>query len=596
MKLLLWISIPLVAWVLVTAVARYFAQPADTDFKLEENPAATRLVVIVHGFPGRQAIQPTVDLARDALAPADLLVADYDSRILSNANAYEIANELEARIHEAFDETRYASIVLVSYSMGAMILRKSLLWAHGLEEDRAAPKGRRVWVERVERVVSLAGINRGWSIEPRPENIGLGQFFGIWFVERFARLTGTGKLLLSMQRGAPFIADTRVQWVRLARPQSPETTSDSLPQVIHLLGDRDNTVSRKDAQDLGVAKDTIFVTLAGTDHRSIAEALRGEEGNDSARRRVAIRHALRGEIDALTPDDAQALDEDLAVQGIIYIMHGIRDFGGWTNHVRDAIEQHPAGKAGTLAVVNKKYGYFPMGPFLLYWDRQKNVRRFMDEYTENIAQYPNARRFDFVGHSNGTYILASALQHYHTLNVGRVFFAGSVVPKHYPWRELLDGRRVEKVVNVVASGDWVVAIFPKLFEQVADWLSVEPTTGLFDIGAAGFRGFQDADDPKKRVRNLQFADGQHGAGVDTRNNRKLQAIVVFTVDGDERLLDAFEDSPAQWGWLDVLSNISWFAWLFLIAILGLLGYFGFRLHMGAGIAFMLVVLGLLTSV
>ncbi len=593
---LIWICLPLVALLLVAAVARYFAQPADTNFKLEENPAATRLVVIVHGISGREAIQPTVDLARDALAPADLLVADYDSRPLSNANVYEIANELEARIHEAFDETGYASIVLVGHSMGAMILRKSLLWAHGLEEDRVAPKGRREWTERVERVVSLAGINRGWSIEPRPENMGLGQFFGIWFGERFARLTGTGKLLLSVQRGAPFIADARVQWVRLARPQSPEATSNRLPQVIHLLGDRDDVVSRKDAQDLGVVKDTIFVTLAGTDHRSIAAAVRGEEGDDAARRRRDIRHALLGEVDALSPDHAQALDEDLAVQRIIYIMHGIRDYGGWTDHVRDAIEQLPAGKAGALAVVNKKYGYFPMGPFLLYWDRQRNVRRFMDEYTENIAQYPNARRFDFVGHSNGTYVLASALQQYHTLNMGRVFFAGSVVPKHYPWRDLMDGERVEKVVNVVASGDWVVAIFPKLFEQVADWLGIEPTTGLLDIGASGFRGFQDADDPKKRVSNLQFADGQHRIGVDTRDIRKLQAIVAFTVDGDEGPLDVFEDSPTQWGWLDVLSNISWVVWLFLIAILGTLGYFAFSLHMGAGIAFVLMVLGLLTSV
>jgi hypothetical protein len=52
-------------------------------------------------------------------------------------------------------------------------------------------------------------------------------------------------------------------------------------------------------------------------------------------------------------------------------------------------------------VTNLKYGYFPMLPFSLYGDRQRKVRRFMDEYTENLAAFPNAHIVDFVGHSNG---------------------------------------------------------------------------------------------------------------------------------------------------------------------------------------------------
>jgi hypothetical protein len=155
---------------------------------------------------------------------------------------------------------------------------------------------------------------------------------------------------------------------------------------------------------------------------------------------------------------------------------------------------------------------------------------------------------------------------------------------------------VDKVVNVVATGDWVVALFPKLFEQVADWLSVKPRIGLLDLGAAGFRGFQDADDPMRRVRNLQFAAGQHGTGVDTNDDKKLQAIVSFAVDGEERPLEVFQDSGEQWGWLDVLSNVSWIVWVALAVLLGGLAYLAFMWKPQAGIAFMLLVLGLLTSV
>lgn len=585
----------LVAWFVLLTAMRMVASPGETTFGFEPGEGK-QLIVIVHGLSGRQAIQPTVDLARAAFPRADLLTIAYDARLLSNADPYEIANRLEAEIHERERAAEYGSIILVGHSMGGMIVRKALLWGYGLEEDRVAPKGHRPWSGRVERVVSLAGINRGWSIEPRPRNMTPGKFVSIWFGERIARLTGTGELLLAMRRGAPFIADSRVQWIRLARAPRPDGSPPVLPQVIHLLGDRDDIVSREDAQDLGAAKDTMFVTLAGTDHANIGEAVSGAPGSDADRRRDAIRNALLGRIDRMSPDRTQALTEDPKVRRIIYLMHGIRDYGGWTDQVRNAIELHPEVTGGTLVVVNKKYGYFPMGPFLLYWDRQKNVRKFMDEYTENIAHYPNTARFDFVGHSNGTYILASALQHYRTLRMGRVFFAGSVVPKHYPWRELMDRGRVEKVVNVVASGDWVVALFPKLFEQVADWLSVRPTVGLLDLGAAGFRGFLDADDPRKRVRNLQFATGQHGTGVDTAQERKLQAIVAFAVEGDERPLEVFQDSHEQAGWLNVLSNVSWVVWIALAAILGALGYLAFNRHIGAGLAFVLVILGLLTSI
>jgi pimeloyl-ACP methyl ester carboxylesterase len=593
---MLWVAVTVGTCLLLIAVARLAARPSNNKFVCDKTEGATTLVVMVHGLTGRKAFQPAVDLAKEALAPADFLTIDYHSRLLSNANAYEIANELETRIHESFDAQRHSSIVLVGHSMGAMLLRKTLLWANGLEEDRIGAKGRRAWAGHVQRFVSLAGINRGWSIQPRPANMGLGRYIGIWLGERIARVSGTGGLLLSMQRGAPFVADSRVQWVRLARPDAQESSHARLPQVIHLLGDRDDIVSREDAQDLAVAKDTLFVTLPATDHRNIAEALHGEAGEDAERRRAVVRHALRGEIADLSPDKTQELDEDPTVRHMIYLMHGIRDYGKWTDRLREAIEDRPTHDSEAIKVVNEKYGYFPMGPFLLYWDRQKYVRQFMDEYTENIAQYPNVKRFDFVGHSNGTYILASALQHYETLKVNRVFFAGSVVPKHYPWKKLMAEGRVEKVKNVVASGDWVVALFPKFFEQIADWWGIRPTTGLLDLGAAGFRGFLDADDAQGRVQNLQFAAGQHGTGVDVADNRKLQAIVDYSVEGDERNLVVFEETKAQWGWLDVLSNVSWLAWVAIAALVVLSVLAAFAIGPIVGLVFAVVLLALLSSI
>jgi pimeloyl-ACP methyl ester carboxylesterase len=219
----------------------------------------------------------------------------------------------------------------------------------------------------------------------------------------------------------------------------------------------------------------------------------------------------------------------------------------------------------------------------------------VDEYTENLARYPNAERFDFVGHSNGTYLLSSALQSYRTLMIGRVYFAGSVAPNHYPWRPLLDEGRVERVVNVVAASDWVVALFPKLFEQLATWTDDLSAQGLLDIGSAGFRGFRAADDPQGRVINVQFAKGQHGVGVDAGDPAKIRAIVDYILDGEEKPLELFRQLDGPCWLLDGFSNVSWIVWIGLAAIVVVIGVGLYQWHWVAALVYAIVLLGILTS-
>jgi pimeloyl-ACP methyl ester carboxylesterase len=569
----LWWAAAAVVLVLVVAL-RYLVPDDEGEVVMHPTTGSRTLVVLVHGLSGREGIEPVVTLAKELFPGADLLVPRYPVGLLANSDPYGIANQLEREIHAAHTRNTYASIVIVGHSMGAMILRKALLWGYGLEEDRArfGARSKREWVERVERFVSLAGINRGWSIEPRPREMSLAKYIGIWVGEKFARLTGTGGLILAMQRGAPFIADARVQWIRLARSAEVLEGQRKLPLVLQLLGDRDDIVSREDSVDLAAAKDIRFVTLPNTDHADIAQVLATAATTSHNSRSQAVRWALLGELDKLDIDRVERPAEDLSIRRMVYLMHGIRDYGEWTEPLREAINRAAPPAQSGIAVVPPRYGYFPMLPFLFYWDRQKNVRTFMDEYTENLAQYPRADEFDFVGHSNGTYILASALQQYATLRAGRVFFAGSVVPKHYPWRDLIDAGRVRQVRNSVATGDWVVAIFPKLYEQVADWLGRKPTMGFLDLGSAGFRGFEDASEAGGRVRNLQFVAGSHGTGVDVANGDKLRALAAYIVAGDESGLIVFEDASQQSGTLSTLSNVSWSVWLVLALLFGGLGY------------------------
>ncbi len=53
----------------------------------------------------------------------------------------------------------------------------------------------------------------------------------------------------------------------------------------------------------------------------------------------------------------------------------------------------------------------------------------------------------------------------------------------YDWAALLSADRVRKVLNMVATRDWVVALFP---------MGLEPFRRFFDLGGAGFAGFRQA--------------------------------------------------------------------------------------------------------
>jgi pimeloyl-ACP methyl ester carboxylesterase len=597
-----------IMFALILVLPRFLVPTRFDTPKLESRDGASTLVIAVHGLSGAPSLNGLKALVRRSRPEADLIALSYPSHPLSNVNAYDLADTLEAEIHAAYQQHQYQRVVLVGHSMGGVVLRKVLVWAHGFEDDRPRRRGERVWAAKIERFVSLAGINRGWSIQPAPERMEWPRYLAIYAGEKFGRLAGIGTLVHSMQRGAPFVADLRVQWIRAAR-QPARKIAGKLPPVIHLVGSIDDIVTDDDSRDLAAAKDVKFVTIPNVGHGEIAEAVR-ESGDATSPLRRRLHEALTLSPDQIAADTDNPLVENPKVKRIVYIMHGIRDYASWSDQIRAELKARlPATDRDTVAIVPAKYGYFPMLPFLLAWDRQRNVRWFMDTFTENLAKYPQATDFDYVGHSNGTYIVASALQRYATLRVRNVLFIGSVVPKHYPWGPLIEGGRVGHVTNVVATSDWVVAVFPRLFEQIAEWQGRRPVRGFLDIGSAGFRGFEASQRDDGRVENITYLAGGHSAGLD--ENKKLQAIAEYLATSDTDALRVFRNAEVQ-SWLcNALSNISWLVWLILVGAVAGVGYLLARLggkrcvHIGGRVqrlrrvliaAYVAILVGLLYSV
>ena len=232
--------------------------------------------------------------------------------------------------------------------------------------------------------------------------------------------------------------------------------------TVQLLGSVDDRVSPEDNVDLVTGSDFVYLDVPSSGHASIIEMDDSPAGKG---RRECFVHALIATSEELQAkkvmpsDDAPQSTND-KVTDVIFVIHGIRDEGFWTQKIARHVKFVGESTTRHFQTETSSYGYFAMLPFLLPSRRRAKVEWLMDQYTEALARYPKAE-YSFVGHSNGTYMLARALRDYPACHFKRVVFAGSVVRCDYEWAKLLREKRVEAVLNYVATADWVVALFPK---------------------------------------------------------------------------------------------------------------------------------------
>jgi pimeloyl-ACP methyl ester carboxylesterase len=544
----------------------------DTPVTHKVEPQTPRgakdLIVFVHGYAkGNKPLEGVIRAAQQARPGADLMYFEYASQVFSNADPFRLASQMEEQIRQLDSERDYERIHLVGYSMGALLLRKAYVYGSGSVEDlpfadrsRATTRPPQDWVKRVDRFVLLAGTNRGWSHEDPPKEMTLWKATVNSFGMFFGSLSGTGMLVRRIQRGEPFVANLRLQWLDVMSKAKDPKSGLKQPVVVQLLGDQDDVVSKEDNRDVTVAKDFIWVGVSNTNHVNVIDLDQPGAGADRKRK---ILQALGSEEDIAALKraiPAPARDEDPDVSTVVFVLHGIRDMGEWTSlfesPLQERFQRRHADTGEKIYVHRAGYGYFAMGSFLLWPDRQRNVRWFMDQVTELKSKFPNLKHLHFIGHSNGTYVLASALERYGTLKVDKVVFAGSVVRRSYDWTGL--SGRVGKVRNYVGADDLVVGIFPNLFEL--------PLFRLInsDLGSAGFNGFQDG-----RFKDLetQFVKGGHPAALHPDN---VQSIVDFIVDGKKVDVNSLLVKERPWQ-LSYLSQLCWILWLLLLGFIVLGG-------------------------
>lgn len=464
------------------------------------------------------------------------------------------------------------------------------------------------WAGRISRLVLLAGMSRGWAPENALTWMLSAQWrLYALLGELMTLFIRRAPTIMAIRQGAPFLVQTRLQWLALMRslvargaPQVED--AGAMLRVVQTVGTIDDLVAPGDQVDFAIdvqpGRDNQFhlLELPATTHKnaivmrkpdgafSTWAAQPTKRGMDTSQRDGTGRHALHAVVRDATADptlDPEVADnvrwqvfqaaltgegdllktfeiprtllaDDLLpapepdVRNVVFVIHGIRDRGYWTQKIARAIKKEAQAARGDKKTLDWRsltpsYGYFAMAPFVLPWVRRWKTGWLMERYAEAKARYPNAE-FHYVGHSNGTYLLARALQDYPAARFNRIVFAGSVVRRSYRWTSLMPdhvadahgadaGRegakpRVRQVLNYVATADWVVALFPK---------GMQPFR-MLDLGSAGHDGFKDgAVLGPSRLHQVTYVKGGHGAGIKESN---WDDIARFVVRGERPKRDA----------------------------------------------------------
>jgi predicted esterase len=562
--------------------------PRMEEFRAARNGSAKRLIVVLHGYRSRRSglFDVLLDAIHEDLPDADILAPELaTARLLSTVPAAKIAGDVIDKIEERWrGRGGYDEIIVAGHSTGGALARKVIVgaWGRGLRVP-FEPEGGfdrftspHDWAPKITRLVLIAGISSGWRTSGRErwkEWLAL-NFFGML---GHLKIFGAKPTIFEFRRGAAFIANTRLQMVDHLREQA-EGRRPRTMTTIQMLGSSDNMVAPNESLDFNSANaldDQLFILeVPYSTHSSILEVGTGGANPEaSAARRVHLRTALYGEVRGTSKigaapaepllslardwhelDDHMPREADMSIRNVVFVIHGIRDDGHWTKKIAARVKDAAPDPRGWRSVT-PSYGYFAMLPFVLPWIRRQKVEWLMHEYCEAAAQYPNAN-FHFVGHSNGTFLGAAAMRDYRGCFFKHIAFAGSVVHPSYDWSARARDSGVEKVLNYVATSDWVVALAPN---------AVRHLRRFFDLGGAGHLGFESKP---PLVNNVAYVKGGHGAAI---VEDRWDEIARFIVDGTVPMPASPAFQPVQSSVIRNLAKVSpVLAALVVIAGLGIL--------------------------
>lgn len=395
-------------------------------------------------------------------------------------------------------------IILVGHSAGGMIVRDAYLLAAGAYPDHP---NKLPWWDKVESILLFASINRGFRPYARTSwalGLAIMKLVSLQWLLLKPPLGFPLGWLMELERGSFFVTDLRLAWMRYFHERDDEYR----PFVVQFIGDIDGVVAHEDVRDTEAFVNSYTVTINGADHFNLFDPDAPPAGNGFPEILKVFQNP--------EPSDSKLAEAltDTGPERVIFILHGIRDGNsGWVTDIAEAIEKKCKEMGLSVSVDRSTYGWFSAIKFALPWVRRKNLPWFLDRYSYHVARNPNVR-FHFIGHSNGTYILGTSLLKVSSLIFDRIYLAGSVLPREYPWKRIFAKNQVSTVANQCSSDDWPVGWLCRGLH----WI------GFRDVGTGGFDGFKDL----KAWEQTQWFKGNHGKPLQRPNQPNIVDYILST--------------------------------------------------------------------
>lgn len=469
--------------------------------------ASGGLFIFVPGLPvrrrGRPGWVPLIERLRDDL-PAGwrVEVFEHDVHATSRRNPDEVVRHLAAQIRDWTGELSTgveapAEIILVGHSFGGVLARAAFLHDAGTVDDPRHP-----WTRLVRRLVLLGSPNAGFRLDAP----------GTPAAWRLAYALATPFFDFTIERvqsGGYWITDLRLRWLDAFRRLDPK------PKVIQVLGTSDWLVTQEDILDHRFMPNTTVYEIPGADHPGLIAI---DDAPSPARRYEQLKTAILGR-----PDEQAAPGTTPVHAPTAFILHGIRAsaLGTWVSDLATAYRD--AAGSDQVEVVSPDTGYFTAMEFALPGTRRRKVHEFLKLYGDAYAgRDPDL--FVFAGHSNGTYMMARALDQVPSMRFRRIFLAGTVLPRRFDWQRRLDERQVGSwnpdrtwtpgvVRSDRATRDVPVGI-------LCSWLR---GLGSADVGTAGVSGFENVSSVS--IDQSRLFKGGHGAALE--NADQLADIAAY---------------------------------------------------------------------
>lgn len=246
------------------------ACPSQRYFEPDPDGRSLDLVVVIHGYgSGGKCMSAVRETIREALLDSDIYAPELPFgrvwRISLQPAETVVAKEMKT-IDSLVDKRvrldgGYRSVTFVGHSFGAVLARRLAIIAFGEQHDekgdRPAPfeetlknfREARPWANSTTRIriVLLAGMNRGWTVSSVMDWAKTVEWSVLQFIGEVILL---GKpTLFAIRKGAPFLVNTRLQWLALMDPDygpRPDLVT------VQLLGTGDDLVSPGDNVDYSV--------------------------------------------------------------------------------------------------------------------------------------------------------------------------------------------------------------------------------------------------------------------------------------------------------------------------------------------------------